>query len=254
MEENVAKNSHVRYHVPVWRGGRVVEGTTLLTWRGVKPSGGSNPLLSATIARWERRAFVFPTVTLFFSLFFVILFSIFLFSFMRNFKKISWYTSFSLAILTLVGAGCTATPTTDVRTDTSADTGANTQATNTAEATNGTATEPATNTDTTPTTETANVYADGTYSATGTYSSPAGKEEVPVTLTLVNGVITDASVSIAATNATSKQFQAVFSENFAALVVGKNIDDVNLSKVSGSSLTPKGFNDAISQIKGEARG
>ncbi len=31
----------------LWRGGRVAEGTTLLTWQGVKTLEGSNPSLSA---------------------------------------------------------------------------------------------------------------------------------------------------------------------------------------------------------------
>jgi hypothetical protein len=38
------------------------------------------------------------------------------------------------------------------------------------------------------------------------------------------------------------------------MVVGKNIDEVNLGKVSGSSLTPIGFNNAIEDIRSQAKG
>ena len=38
-----------------------------------------------------------------------------------------------------------------------------------------------------------------------------------------------------------------------ALGVGVAIDDLNVSKVAGSSLTSGGFNDAVEQIKAEAR-
>ena len=37
-------------------------------------------------------------------------------------------------------------------------------------------------------------------------------------------------------------------------VIGKDIDEVNLTKVSSSSLTPKGFMDALKQIEVEAKG
>lgn len=96
------------------------------------------------------------------------------------------------------------------------------------------------------------VYKDGTYTATGEYSSPAGKEEIGVTLTLVDDVITDVSVTPMATVPISVRLQADFAANYKTLVVGKKIDEVNLGKVSGSSLTPVGFNDAIAKIKLEA--
>jgi len=36
-------------------------------------------------------------------------------------------------------------------------------------------------------------------------------------------------------------------------VIGKNIADVQLSRVSGSSLTPEGFNNALATIKSQAQ-
>lgn len=96
-------------------------------------------------------------------------------------------------------------------------------------------------------------YKDGTYSVTGNYVSPGGPRELNVTLTLADGVITNAETVGTATDATSKRFQGEFVNNFKPLVVGKNIDEVLLEKVAGSSLSPKGFNDAVEKIKTEAQ-
>ncbi len=115
-----------------------------------------------------------------------------------------------------------------------------------------TTTTPATIAPTTPV-EKKTVYKNGTYSADGEYRSPAGAESITVSLTLVNDVITDATVTPHATNKRSIQMQDAFISGFKQLVVGKNIDEVTLDKVSGSSLTPKGFNDAIAKIKVQAK-
>lgn len=95
-------------------------------------------------------------------------------------------------------------------------------------------------------------YKDGSYSATGTYSYHSGTEQVGVKLTLKNGVITDVTVTPMAKAPTSKAMQADFAANYKPMVVGKDIDKLSLGKVSGSSLTPKGFNDALDQIKSQA--
>ena len=68
-----------------------------------------------------------------------------------------------------------------------------------------------------------------------------------------NDVITDATVISNATRPNSVIFQGKFISGFKTLVVGKNIDEVHLDKVSGSSLTPGGFNDALAKIKLEAK-
>ncbi len=96
-------------------------------------------------------------------------------------------------------------------------------------------------------------YKDGTYSATGNYISPGGEESIKVTVTLKNDVISDANVVSLATRPESKNFQSKFISGYKALVIGKDIATVELTKVSGSSLTPGGFNDALSKIKVEAR-
>ena len=96
-------------------------------------------------------------------------------------------------------------------------------------------------------------YKRGTYSMTGNYISPGGPREVKVAIILTDGVITEATVEGTATDATSKRFQGEFVENFKPMVIGKNIDEVVLTKVAGSSLTPKGFNDALDKIKAAAK-
>ena len=96
-------------------------------------------------------------------------------------------------------------------------------------------------------------YKDGVYSTEGNYTSPAGAEKIDVILTLKNDVVTEATVTPKAENPKSVYMQEVFVENFKPLVVGRNIKDLKLDKVAGSSLTPRGFNDAIEKIKMEAK-
>lgn len=97
------------------------------------------------------------------------------------------------------------------------------------------------------------VYQDGKYEAMGKYMSPGGEREVAVSLTLADGVVTDASFEGFATDPTSQRFQGEFAEGYQAMVVGRTLDELNLQKVSGSSLTPKGFMDAVQSIKQQAQ-
>jgi hypothetical protein len=96
-------------------------------------------------------------------------------------------------------------------------------------------------------------YKDGKYSAVGNYTSPGGAEELGVTLTITKGIVTDSEVEVKATRPMSKMKQTDFSEHYKPQVIGKNIDEISLTKVSGSSLSPKGFNDAVEKIKTEAK-
>lgn len=97
-------------------------------------------------------------------------------------------------------------------------------------------------------------YKDGTYDATGTYQSPNGTETIGVELTLADDVVTEVTVTTHPTNPNTKRFQGEFADGIAAVIVGKNIDELKVDKVAGSSLTSGGFNDALSQIKAEAVG
>lgn len=97
------------------------------------------------------------------------------------------------------------------------------------------------------------MFKDGTYSSNGKYNSPAGSEEIGVTVTVKGDVITDASVKVLATNPVSNGWQTKVSEGIKSAVVGKKLTDVVLTKVSGSSLTPKAWNEAIAKIQVSAK-
>ena len=96
-------------------------------------------------------------------------------------------------------------------------------------------------------------YKDGTYSADGNYVSPNGTETVGVELTLAGGTVKDVNITQHPSNPNTRKFQGEFAGGIASQIVGKNIDELNVSKVAGSSLTSGGFNQAVEQIKSEAQ-
>ncbi|MDP9905023.1 MULTISPECIES: hypothetical protein [Arthrobacter] len=96
-------------------------------------------------------------------------------------------------------------------------------------------------------------YKDGTYSADGDYISPNGGETVGVKLTLAGSTISAVDITVHANNPNTKEFQGQFKNGIAAQVVGKKLDEINVSKVAGSSLTSQGFNKAVETIKSEAK-
>jgi hypothetical protein len=96
-------------------------------------------------------------------------------------------------------------------------------------------------------------YKDGTYTQKGTYTSPAGAESVEVSVTLAGDVVTAATFKGEATNPGSVKNQGKFADGYTSLVVGKKIDDIALTVVNGSSLTPVGFMEALAKVKTEAK-
>ncbi len=119
--------------------------------------------------------------------------------------------------------------------------------------------EPGTTNTNAPATESGSVsasevfaYKDGTYTAVGDYVSPGGAEQVGLTLTLKDGIVTDSVLQVMATRPISLKMQDLVRDEHKAFVVGKPLDEVKLDKVSSSSLTPVGFNDAIEKIKKQA--
>ncbi|MDB5188477.1 MAG: calcium-binding protein [Candidatus Nomurabacteria bacterium] len=99
----------------------------------------------------------------------------------------------------------------------------------------------------------ASAYKDGTYTATGSYMSPGGLDQLGVTVTLKADKITAVSLKEGANDGTSAHYQQIFAGAYTPYVVGKDISILKLDKVSGSSLTGRGFNDAITQIKAQAK-
>jgi len=95
-------------------------------------------------------------------------------------------------------------------------------------------------------------YTDGTYTAEGSYQTPETVEQISVTLTLADGVVTDVEVTGDPKAPETEQYQGQFIAGIADEVEGKAIDDLNVSRVAGSSLTSGGFNDAVQSIKEQA--
>lgn len=152
---------------------------------------------------------------------------------------------FSTLALAVFVSGCGATPE-----ETTITTPTTTVPTTTVSSTANTTTQEPT----TPTTVVSSAtYKDGTYTAVGNYRSPAGAEEIGLTITLKNDIITDTKLIQKATDKISIQMQQMFADNYKPLVIGKKISDVRLSKVSGSSLTSAGFNEALAKIAAQAK-
>lgn len=96
-------------------------------------------------------------------------------------------------------------------------------------------------------------YNDGSYTAGGTYRSPGGNESIEVSVTLKDGSVVSTKATSKATGREGEEYQQKFISSYATLVVGKSLDSINLSRVSGSSLTSQGFNSALTQIKAQAK-
>jgi hypothetical protein len=95
--------------------------------------------------------------------------------------------------------------------------------------------------------------ADGTYTVTGGYQSPGGPETIGVTVSVANGVVTAVEVAPQAINDTSSRYQGQFAGGIAGEIVGKPLAEVEVTRVAGSSLTGRGFNEALDQIRSEAQ-
>ena len=131
----------------------------------------------------------------------------------------------------LVLAGCSSTPDTADEPTNGADSGAN------SESSGGDSTA---------------TYKDGTYTADGQYQTPETVEKISVTLTLADGVVTDAEVTGDPQAPETEQYQGEFIDGIGDVVEGKSIDELDVSRVAGSSLTSGGFNEAVEAIKEQA--
>lgn len=96
-------------------------------------------------------------------------------------------------------------------------------------------------------------FRDGTYLAQGSYSSPGGTQSITVTIVLAGDTVVDSSVGANATSQPSRKYQEDFIDHYKQFVVGKKISTLDVANVSGSSLTPIGFNNAVDNIEAQAR-
>ena len=95
-------------------------------------------------------------------------------------------------------------------------------------------------------------YSDGTYTADGSYQTPETVESISVTLTIADGVVTEVEVTGDPKARETEQYQGQFIDGISDEVVGKSLDELNVSRVAGSSLTSGGFNEAVDSIKEQA--
>ncbi|OAN37915.1 FMN-binding protein [Microbacterium sp. H83] len=131
----------------------------------------------------------------------------------------------------LVLAGCSGTA--DAENDTSTDTGTDTSTESSDAGASGD-------------------YADGTYTADGSYQTPETVETITVTLTVADGVVSEVEVTGDPQARETEQYQGQFIDGISDEVVGKSLDDIEVSRVAGSSLTSGGFNEAVESIKEQA--
>lgn len=96
------------------------------------------------------------------------------------------------------------------------------------------------------------IFKDGTYAATGSYSTPGGREQLAISLTIKNDVVTASTFTPKAESPTSAEYQKEFAVEYKQFVIGRDINTLSLGKVAGSSLTNVGFNAAVEQIKTQA--
>jgi uncharacterized protein with FMN-binding domain len=113
----------------------------------------------------------------------------------------------------------------------------------------------ASRTESTSTDSTTSSYKDGTWKAEGAYAIPEDgeTEKIGVSLTLKDGIIVESTVTDMAIDNDSVKYQGDFIKNYKQYVIGKNIDEVVVGKVSRSSLTSKGFMSALEKIKLESK-
>ncbi|UTT61451.1 hypothetical protein [Microcella humidisoli] len=95
-------------------------------------------------------------------------------------------------------------------------------------------------------------YRDGTYQANGTYQSPNGNENIIVVIELENDLVTDVEITVNPNNPTTANYQGQFADGIGALVIGEDIDTLDVTVVAGSSLTSNGFREALTAIKADA--
>ncbi|WP_377938405.1 FMN-binding protein [Alloscardovia venturai] len=94
-------------------------------------------------------------------------------------------------------------------------------------------------------------YKDGTYHVTGGYGINA-KNQLSVDLTVSDGKISDVRVEPETDNAISKKYGEKFVQQIRSEVVGKDLKGMNVDIVAGASWTTQAFNQALTNIRGEA--
>lgn len=87
-----------------------------------------------------------------------------------------------------------------------------------------------------------------TYQTTVNYEVPEKNQTLTLSLTLQNNIVIN-SVVTQSMHGKSREYQEDFEKSYKVKIIGKNINDINLSRIGGASLTTNAFNQAINIIK-----
>jgi uncharacterized protein with FMN-binding domain len=95
-------------------------------------------------------------------------------------------------------------------------------------------------------------YRDGSFQANGTYQSLNGSENIIVVLELQDDIVTGVEITVNPNHPTTANYQAQFANGIGDIVIGQDIDTLDVTVVAGSSLTANGFREALNAIKADA--
>jgi uncharacterized protein with FMN-binding domain len=108
-------------------------------------------------------------------------------------------------------------------------------------------------TSTTPAESSTNKYKDGTYTDSQAYTVDIGMtESIKVVFTIEGDKVTKIEDTYSKKEAKTKQYQNAFESTIESKVIGKKLDDINLSRIAGASLTTTAFMKAINAVKAAA--
>lgn len=105
-----------------------------------------------------------------------------------------------------------------------------------------------------PTTSSGSEFRDGEYVARGSFGTPDGPKSISIKVSLRQNLVRNATVLSGNEASSAKPYTTLFRNGFKPYVVGKDIAGLKLAKISGASLTTKGFNRAIQDIRAQAQG
>jgi len=95
-------------------------------------------------------------------------------------------------------------------------------------------------------------YKDGAYNVTANYLTPAGREDMGVSVVIAGGKVVSAVATVMGKDKTSINLQNRFAGGINTEVAGKDLKDLSVGVVAGASLASSGFNDALNQIRAQA--
>lgn len=98
-------------------------------------------------------------------------------------------------------------------------------------------------------------YKNGRYTANGPYVTDRGKvtESLDVTLTINKDIVTSINLVGHLVKTKSHKYHAKFEKEIGSVVIGKDIDSLNVHGIGGASDTSTGFRVALDRIKAQAK-